>query len=139
MIYIKSNITANVFGAVKKDNIDALETPFLKCTFNNIHHIICGFSHPPKPLYSESCPISHIDNIFNFMLDHNNKFILDGDFNSLLHCLIQFGFQSIYYETTHKENDLDRLYGINTDPKLFNPNTYVLHWTFYVCDASYCR
>ena len=62
------------------------------------------------------------------MLDHNNKFSLDGDFNSLSHkSLIQFGLQSIYYETTHRENNLDRLYGINIDYKLFNPNTYVSH------------
>ena len=63
------------------------------------------------------------------MLDHNdNKLILGGDFNSLSHqCLTQTGLQSIYYGPTHKGNSLDRLYGINLDPELFNPNTYVSH------------
>ena len=62
------------------------------------------------------------------MLDHKNKFILSGDFNSLSHnSLIQTGLQSLYYGPTHKGNNLDRLYGINIDPKLFNPNTYVSH------------
>ena len=63
------------------------------------------------------------------MLDHNNnRFILGGDFNSLSHnSLKQTGLQSVYYGPTHKGNDLDRLYGINIDPKLFNPNTYVSH------------
>ena len=62
------------------------------------------------------------------MLDHNNKFILGGDFNSLSHnSLIQTVLQSIYYGPTHKGNNLDRLYGINIDPKLFRPNTYVSH------------
>ena len=62
------------------------------------------------------------------MLDHNNRFILGGDFNPLSHnSLIQTGLQSIYYGPTHKRNNLGRLYGINIDPKLFNPNTYVSH------------
>ena len=72
--------------------------------------------------------MSHIDDISNFMLDHNDKFISDGNFNSLSHnSLIQTGLQSIYYGPTHKRNTLDKLYGINIDPKLFNPNTYVSH------------
>ena len=117
---MKSHIKANVFEPVNKDNIDALETLIVICTFTNVDHFICGLYHPPKPSYSEARPISHIDNISNFMLDHNNKYILDGDFNSLLHIsLIQTGLQSIYYGPTHKENNLDRLYGINIDPKLF--------------------
>ena len=41
--------------------------------------------------------------------------------------LARTGLQSIYYGPTCKENNLDRLYGINIDPKLFNPNTYVSH------------
>ena len=41
--------------------------------------------------------------------------------------LIQTGLQSIYYGPTHEVNNLDKLYGINIDPKLFNPNTYVSH------------
>ena len=61
-------------------------------------------------------------------LDHNNKFILGGDYNSLSYnSLAQTGLQSIYYGPTHKGNNLDRLYGINIDPTLFNPNTYVSH------------
>ena len=49
-------------------------------------------------------------------------------FNLLSHnSLIQTGLQSIYYGPTNKGNNLDRLYGINIDPKLFNPNTYVSH------------
>ena len=58
LIYIKSNITAYVFEAVNKDNIDALETLIVKCTFNNIEHFICGLYHPPKPSYSEARLIS---------------------------------------------------------------------------------
>ena len=128
LIYIKSNITADVFEAVNKDNIDALESLIVKCTFNNIDHFICGLYHTPKPLYSEARLISHIDNISNFMLDHNDKFILGGDFNSLSHnSLIQTGLQSIYYGPTRKGNNLDGLYGINIDPRLFNPNTYASH------------
>ena len=47
--------------------------------------------------------MSHIDDISNFMLDHNDKFISDGNFNSLSHnSLIQTGLQSIYYGPTHK-------------------------------------
>ena len=62
------------------------------------------------------------------MLDHNNKFIIGGDFSSLSHnSLIQTGLQSIHFGPTHKRNNLDRLYKINIDPKLFNPNTYVSH------------
>ena len=62
------------------------------------------------------------------MLANNYRLILGGDFNSLSHNnLIQTGFQSIYHGPTHKRNNLDRLYGINIDPKLFNPNTYVSH------------
>ena len=62
------------------------------------------------------------------MLDHNNRFILGGDFNSLSHnSLIQTGLQSIYYGPTRKGNNLDRLYDINIDPKLFNHKTYVSH------------
>ena len=62
------------------------------------------------------------------MLDKNNRLILGGDFNSLSHnILIQTGLESIYYGPTHKRNNLDRLYGINKDPKLFNPNTYGSH------------
>ena len=62
------------------------------------------------------------------MLDHNDKFISDGDFNSLSHnSLTQTGLQSIYNGPTHKGNNFDKLYGINIDPKLFNPNTYVSH------------
>ena len=62
------------------------------------------------------------------MLDYNNRFILSGDFNSLSHnSLIQTSLQSIYYGPTPKGNNLDRLYDINIDPKLFNPNTYVSH------------
>ena len=128
LIYIKSNITAYVFKAITKDNIDAVENLIVKCTFNNIEHFICGLYHPPKASYSESRLISQRDNISNFMLDHNNRFILGGDFNSLSHnSLIQTGLQSIYYRPTHKGNNLDRLYGINIDLKLFNPNTYVSH------------
>ena len=97
LIYIKSNITADVFEPVNKDNIDALETLIVKYTFNNIDHFICGLYHPPKPSYSDACLISHIDNISNFMLDNNNKFILSGDFNSLSHnSLARTGLQSIY-------------------------------------------
>ena len=71
--------------------------------------------------------MSHRDKIANFMLDLNNRLILGGDFNSLLHkSFIQTGLQSIYYGPTHIGN-FDRLYGINIDPKLFNPNTYVSH------------
>ena len=126
LIYIKSNITADVFEPVNKDNIDALETLIVKCTFNNIDHFICGLYHPPKASYSEARLISHRDNISKFMLDHNNRLILGGDFNSLSHnSLTQTGLQSIYYGPTHKVNNLDRLYGINIDPKFFNPNTYV--------------
>ena len=44
-----------------------------------------------------------------------------------IHCLIQTSPQSIYYAPTNKGNNLDRLYGINIDPELFNPNTYVSH------------
>ena len=44
-----------------------------------------------------------------------------------IHCLIQTSPQSIYYGPTNKGNNLDRLYGINKDPALFNPNTYVSH------------
>ena len=125
---MKSEITANVFEAINKDNIDALETLIVKCIFNNIDHFICGLYHPPKASYSEARLISHIDNISNFMLDNNNKFVSSGDFNSLSHnSLTQTGLQSIYYGPTHKGNNLDRLYGINIDPKLFNPNTYVSH------------
>ena len=124
---MKSNITAYVFEHVNKDNIDSLETFIVKCTFNNIEHFICVLYHPPKASYSDARLISHIDNISNFMLDHNNRFILDGGFNSLSHSLKQNGLQSIYYGPTHKGNSLDRLYGINIDPKLFNPNTYVSH------------
>ena len=62
------------------------------------------------------------------MLDHNDKFILDGDLNSLSHnSLTQTGFQSIYNGPTHKGNNHDKLYGINIDPTLFNPNTYASH------------
>ena len=84
--------------------------------------------HPPKASYSDARLISHTDNTYNLMLDHNNRFILGGDFNSLSHnSPIQTGLQSIYYGPTHKGNNLDRLYGINIDPNLFNPNTYVFH------------
>ena len=122
------NITADVFKPVIKDNIDALESLIVKCTFNNIEHFICGLYHPPKASYSDARLISHTDNISNFMLDHNIKFILSGDFISLSRIsLIQTGLQSIYYGPTHKGNNLDRLYGINIDPTLFNPNTYVSH------------
>ena len=128
IIYIKSNIKANGFEHVNKDNIDALETLIVKCTFNNIDHFICGLYHPPKPSYSDARLISHIDNISNFMLDNNYRLILGGDFNSLSHnILIQTGLQSIYYGPNHKRNNLDRLYGININLKLFNPNTYVSH------------
>ena len=121
------NIRADVFEPVTKDNIDALETLIVKCTFNKIDHFIGGSYHPPKPSHSEACLISYIDDISNFMLDHN-KFILGGDFNSLLHnSFIQTVLQSIYYGPTRKGNNLDRLYGINIDPKLFNPYTYVSH------------
>ena len=41
--------------------------------------------------------------------------------------MIQTGPQSIYYGPTHKGNNLDGLYGINADPRLFNTNTYVSH------------
>ena len=96
LIYIKSNITANVFEHVNEDNIDALETLIVKCPFNNIEHFICGLYHPPKPSHSEARLISHIDIISNFMLDHNNQLILGGDFHSLSHnSLIQTGLQSI--------------------------------------------
>ena len=62
------------------------------------------------------------------MLDHNNKYILGGEFNSLSHnSFIQTGHQSIHYGPTHKGNNLNSLYGINIDPKLFNPNTRVSH------------
>ena len=62
------------------------------------------------------------------MLENNYRLILGGDFNSLSHnSLMQTGLQSIYYGPTHKRNTLDKLYGINIDPKLFNPNTYVSH------------
>ena len=38
------------------------------------------------------------------MLDHNNKFILGGDFNSLSHnSPIQTGFQLVYYGVTQSE------------------------------------
>ena len=128
LIYKKSNITANVFESITKDNIDALETLIVKCTFINIDYFICGLYHLPKPSYSEARLISYIDNVSNFMLDHNNKFILGGDFNSLSHnSPIETGHQSIYYGPTHKGINLDKLYGINIDPKLFNPNTYVSH------------
>ena len=66
--------------------------------------------------------------ISHFNLDHSNQYILDGDFNSLSHkSLIQTGLQSIYYGPTHRGNNLDRLYGINIDAKLFNSATYVSH------------
>ena len=62
------------------------------------------------------------------MLDPNNKFILGADFNSLSrNSLNHTGLQSIYYGPTRKGNNVDWLYGINIDPKLFNPNTYVSH------------
>ena len=62
------------------------------------------------------------------MRDHNNRFILGGDFNSLSHnSLIQTGLPSIYYGPTHEGNNLDRFYGINIDPKLFKPNNYFSH------------
>ena len=128
LIYIKSNITADVFEPVNKDNIDALETLIVKCTFNNIDHFFCGLYHPPKPSYSEARLISHIDNISNFMLDHNNRFILGVEFNSLSHySLTQTDFQSFYYGPTHKGTNPDRLYGINIDSELFDLNTYVSH------------
>ena len=127
------------------DHPDHLETFIVKCTFNNIDHFICGLYHPSKESYSDARLISHIDNISNFMLDHNNRFPLGGDFNSLSHnSFIQTGLQSIYYGPTHKGNNLDRLYGrydrlygINIDPKLFNPYTYVSHIkTWCYCLAS---
>ena len=128
LIYIKPNITANVFEPVNKDNIDALETLIVKCTFNNVDHFICGLYHPLKSSYSEARLISHINKISNFMLDHNNRFILGGDLNSLSHnSLTQTGLQSLYYGPNHKGNNLDGLYGINIDPKLFKPNTFVSH------------
>ena len=65
LIYIKSNITADVFEPVNKDNINALETLIVKCTFNNVAHFICGLYHPPKASYSDARLISHIDNISN--------------------------------------------------------------------------
>ena len=71
---MKSNITADVFEPVNKKNIKALETIIVKCIFNNINHFICVLYHPPKPSYSEARFISHED-ISNFVLDHNNKFI----------------------------------------------------------------
>ena len=49
-----------------------------------------------------------------------------------IHCLIQTSPQSIYYGPTNKGNNLDRLYGINIDPELFNPNTYVSHIKTYI-------
>ena len=97
-------------------------------TFNNIDHFICGLYHPPKASYSDARLISQAEKISKFKLDHNNRLILGGDFNSLSHkSLIQTGLQSIYYGPTRKGNNLDRLYGINIDPKLFNHKTYVSH------------
>ena len=60
LIYIKSNITAYVFEAITKDNIDAVENLIVKCTFNNINNFICGLYHPLESLYLESRLISHI-------------------------------------------------------------------------------
>ena len=54
LIYIKSNITADVVEPLNKENMDALETLIVKCTFNNIDHFIFWLYHPPKPSYSES-------------------------------------------------------------------------------------
>ena len=90
--------------------------PSIKSIIFIVGYII-HLNHPIQ----KSCPISYVDDISNFVVDPNKKIILNCDFKSLSHnSPIQIGFQSINYKPTFKRNNLDRLYVISIDPKLFS-------------------
>ena len=98
---------------------------FLSSNATSIKSIIfiVGYIIHLNHYIQKSCPISYVDYISNFVVNPNKKIILNCDFKSLSHnSPIQIGFQSINYKTTFKRNNLDRLYVISIDPKLFSSN-----------------